>query len=102
MTFFSIRFLVNAEFSIFSVFFLPVWFIPFTYSRRLLRGRKAVVNHITKRSTAVKGKKSFYPTKEKNYTEIAILYFQRSILKVYAKAKKFSPNNINYFFLLCQ
>lgn len=78
------------------LFFLPVWFIPFTYSRRLLRGRKAVVNHITKRSTAVKGKKSFYPTKEKNYTEIAILYFQEHCKSI-CQSKKFSRNNINYF-----
>lgn len=30
---------------------------------------------------------SFYPTKEKKCSEIAIEYFQRRILKVYAKAK---------------
>ena len=71
----------------------------YTCQRISTKGQKAVISHITRRSTTEKSKKSFYPTKEKNYTEIAIKYFQRSILKVYAKAKgflSFSANNSDY------
>lgn len=71
----------------FFLFFLPVVITLIYLKGLLLRGRKAVIRYITKRNNPEKRKNSFYPTKDKNYTEIAVKYFQGSILKVYAKTK---------------